>query len=177
MPNYRRNRVDGGCFFFTLNLLERHNNQLLTQNIHILRDVVKRIQKKHPFHIDGWVILHEHMHFIWTLPPDDSDYSTRIRLLKTLFTKEIPRTERRSDVRVKNNERGIWQRRFWEHTIRDESDYAAHMDYLHYNPVKHGLVANVVDWPYSTFHKLVKSDVYSRDWGRCNENVMAGEPG
>ena len=177
MPNYRRNRVEGGCYFFTINLLERHENSLLVQHIDLLRDVIQRVRRKYPFHIDGWVILPNHMHCIWTLPAGDSDYSTRIRLIKTLFSKSLPNNEYRSDVRRQNRERGVWQRRFWEHTISDEQDYATHMDYLHYNPVKHGYVSAVADWPYSTFEKLVQENFYPRDWGECSINMAVGEPG
>jgi len=177
MPDYRRNRIKGGCYFFTVNLLERHRNQLLVQQIDILRDVVSRIRVRHPFHIDGWVVLPDHMHCIWTLPQDDDDYATRIRLLKTLFSKKIPKTERRSSVRQRKGERGIWQRRYWEHTIRDEMDYATHMDYLHYNPVKHGYVKNVTDWPYSTFRHHVQRGLYSENWGVGDIDIRVGEPG
>ena len=114
MPNYIRNRVKGGCYFFTVNLLERHQNQLLIEQIDLLRDIVSRVKNQHPFHIDGWVVLPEHMHFILTLPPGDDDYATKIRLIKTLFSKNLPKTERRSIVRQKRGERGIWQRRFWD---------------------------------------------------------------
>jgi len=96
MSNYRRNRVEGGCYFFTINLLERYENPLLIKHIDLLRDVTQRVRKKYPFHIDGWVILPDHMHCIWTLPVGDADYSTRIRLLKTLFSKAIPKGEHRS---------------------------------------------------------------------------------
>ena len=177
MPNYRRHRLEGGCYFFTINLLERHENSLLVQHIDLLRDVVRRVRRKHPFHIDGWVILPDHMHCVWTLPAGDYDYSMRIRLIKTLFSKALPKNEYRSEVRQQNGERGIWQRRFWEHTISDDHDYATHMDYLHYNPVKHGHVSAVADWPYSTFSKLVQLDVYPQDWGECAINLAVGEPG
>jgi putative transposase len=177
MPDYRRNRVAGGCYFFTVNLLERYQNQLLIQQIDLLRDVVRHVRKKHPFHIDGWVVLPDHMHCIWTLPHGDDDYVKRMRLVKTFFSKNIPKTERRSRVRHKKGERGIWQRRYWEHTIRDERDYAAHMDYLHYNPVKHGYVDRVMDWPYSTFRHHVIQGLYPEHWAVSDIDISAGEPG
>jgi putative transposase len=105
------------------------------------------------------------MHCIWTLPEGDDNYSTRWQTIKKEFSKSLSSSEYRSEARIKNNERGIWQRRFWEHTIRDESDYNRHMDYIHYNPVKHGLVSEVKDWPYSTFHRLVEKGVYPPEWG------------
>ena len=175
MPNYIRNRVKGGCFFFTANLLERHQNLLLVEQIDLLRGVVRQVKSQHPFHIDGWVVLPEHMHFILTLPPGDDDYTTKIRLIKSYFSKNLPNTEYRSTVRQKRGERGIWQRRFWEHSIRDEPDYIAHMDYLHYNPVKHGHVVQVKDWPYSTFHQLVKRQVYPENWGSNLIELETGE--
>ena len=175
MPNYRRHHVAGGCYFFTINLLERHKNQLLIQHINILRQVVKQIRLKFPFHIDGWVVLPEHMHCIWTLPEGDDDYATRIRLIKTLFSKQIPKGERQSAVRQKRGERGIWQRRYWEHVIRDDNDYERHMDYLHFNPVKHGHVRQVKDWPYSTFRDLVEQGIYPEDWAGSDVEMSVGE--
>ena len=112
--------------------------------------------QSHSFHIDAWVVLPDHLHCIWTLPVSDDDFSNRWRAIKKAFTKSIPKTEYRSKSRRKRNERGIWQRRFWEHTIWNDEDYAAHMDYIHYNPVKHGWVNTVREWPFSTFHYLVK---------------------
>ena len=106
MPNYRRYWIEGGCYFFTINLLERHENRLLVRHIELLRDVVKRVRARYPFHIDGWVVLPEHMHCIWTLPKGDDDYALRIRLIKTLFSKKLPQTERRSAVRQTKGERG-----------------------------------------------------------------------
>jgi putative transposase len=177
MPDYRRNRITGGCYFFTVNLLERHHNKLLVQQIDLLRDVVRRVRDRHPFYISGWVVLPDHMHCIWTLPQGDDDYPRRIRLVKSLFSKKLPKTEKRSSVRQRKGERGIWQRRYWEHTIRDERDYAAHMDYLHYNPVKHGYVENVMDWPYSTFRHHVQSGIYLLNWAGGDLDIEAGEPG
>ena len=173
MSNYRRNKVSGGTYFFTVNLLERRKS-LLVDHIDILRTAVSETKARKPFHIDAWVVLPEHMHCIWTLPQNDSDYSGRWREIKKSFTKSFPKQEYRSVSRIRNNDRGIWQRRFWEHTIRDEIDYQRHMDYLHYNPVKHGLVDAVYEWEYSTFHSLVKQGVYSLDWGN-NIELNVGE--
>lgn len=164
MSNYRRNRVSGGSYFFTVNILERKKS-LLVDHIEELRQAIHLTKRKKPFHIDGWVILPDHMHCIWTLPNGDSDYSGRWREIKKSFSKSIPKTEYLSSTRLRRNERGIWQYRFWEHTIRDELDYQRHMDYLHYNPVKHGLVDKVQQWPFSTFHHLVEQGVYPQEWG------------
>ena len=178
MPDFRRLRVPGGCFFFTVNLLERRGNALLTDRIDLLRDAVRRVRRTRPFAIDAFVVLPDHMHAVWTLPPDDDDFSTRWRLIKTFFARGVAATERRSRVRRADRERGIWQRRFWEHAIHDDADYAAHMDYVHFNPVKHGLVASPVDWPYSTFQYCAARGRYPHDWvGDATKNVEADEPG
>ena len=175
MPDYRRNRVPGGCYFFTVNLLERRHVTLVSQ-IHLLREAVRKVRASRPLHIDAWVVLPEHMHAVWTLPPGDDDYSGRWRATKVAFAKALPKTERRSASRLAKGERGIWQRRFWEHTIRDERDYAAHVDYVHINPVKHGLVRAVRDWPYSSFHRGVARGIYSMDWaGEGVVELAAGE--
>lgn len=176
MPDYRRAFVAGGTWFFTVNLLQRQSNQLLVEHIELLRQVVSEVRHKYPFKIDAWVVLPEHMHCVWTLPPNDSDFSTRWRLIKSGFSRRIPKKENRSAVRLRNNERGIWQRHYWEHLIRDELDFQRHLDYIHMNPVKHGWVRQVKDWPYSTFHRYVQEGVYSLDWcGVVDEAIMAGE--
>jgi len=175
MSEYRRFRVSGGCYFFTVNLLER-NNILLIDHIELLRESVRLCKQKRPFHIDAWVVLPEHMHCIWTLPNDDVDFSNRWKIIKTHFSKSLPKVEERSKVRVKRGERGIWQRRFWEHAIRDDRDYKNHMDYLHFNPVKHGYAERVIDWPYSSFHRLVDDEVYPANWAEgLNIEIDAGE--
>jgi putative transposase len=151
LPNYRRNFVAGGCYFFTVNLLERQRS-LLTDHIDLLRDSVRRVRRLYPFHINAWVVLPDHLHCVLTLPQDTDDFPVRWRLIKLFFSKGLPRTERLSATRRKRSERGIWQWRFWEHTITTELDYCKHIDYVHVNPLKHGYVDRVQDWPYSTFH-------------------------
>jgi putative transposase len=165
MPDYRRAWCPGGTWFFTVTLLERGDNDLLTRHIDTLRHVVRRVRHKHPFTIHGWVVLPDHLHCVLELPPADTDFALRWRLIKTGFSLSLPKTERRSGTRQRRGERGIWQRRYWEHLIRDEQDYRAHMDYVHFNPVRHGLVERVSDWPFSTYHRLVEEGVYPRDWG------------
>ena len=165
MPNYRRTWQPGGTYFFTVALLIRQGNDLLTQHVDLLRECVRSVRQRHPFKIHAWVVLPDHLHCVIELPPDDADFAKRWRLIKMGFSKALPHGEARSAVRVRRGERGIWQRRFWEHLIRDEADFRAHMDYVHINPVKHGLVEHVADWPYSTFHGLVAQGVYARDWG------------
>ncbi|NIB38589.1 transposase [Pseudomaricurvus alkylphenolicus] len=164
MPNYKRFRVSGGSYFFTVNLKNRNKN-LLVENIDVLREAVREIRTRYPFKIDACVILPDHFHCVWTLPEGDSDFSLRLRLLKTAFSKTVPKTRSSSFIRNGRKEAGIWQRRFWEHGIRDQSDFNAHIDYVHINPVKHGLVSRVKDWPYSTFHRYVEEGVLPIDWG------------
>jgi putative transposase len=172
MSNYRRAWHPGGTYFFTVNLLQRRQNDLLTRHIDLFRGIVRSVRARHPFHIHGWVVLPEHLHCVMELPPGDADFATRWRLIKIEFSKALPKTERLSAVRAARSERGIWQRRYWEHLIRDEADYQAHMDYVHINPVKHGWVRRVADWPYSTFHGLVKANVYPPDWGGGCDNAL-----
>jgi putative transposase len=164
MPDYRRFRVPGGTYFFTINLLERRSD-LLVRHIDALRDAARRTQRERPFRIDAWVVLPDHMHCIITLPERDDDFSNRIKAIKIRFVRAIPAAELRSRARVARGERGIWQRRFWEHAIRGDIDYERHIDYVHFNPVKHGYVTFTRDWPFSTFRRLVQSGLYPSNWG------------
>ena len=173
MPDYRRAWRPGGTYFFTVNLLQRRGNDLLTRRIDLLRAVVSVVRKRHPFHIHGWVVLPDHLHCVIEMPEGDADFATRWRLIKMNFSKAIERKERLSVVRMRRGERGIWQRRYWEHLIRDDADFCAHMDYVHVNPLKHGLVACVADWPYSTFHQLVESGIYPLNWAGGQESVVS----
>jgi putative transposase len=163
MPDYRRYRVPGGTYFLTINLLER-GSSLLTVEIVALREAVRRVRATRPFHIDAWVVLPDHMHCLWTLPAGDADYSGRVRWMKIWFSRSRPATEWRPACRYRSGERGLWQQRFWEHTIRDDRDYAAHLDYIHFNPVKHGLVDHPADWPFSTCRTCVSRGLYPPDW-------------
>jgi putative transposase len=177
MTNYRRYRVEGGTFFFTVVLLDRRSS-LLTTQIQNLREAFRTVKTHHPFDIDAMVVLPDHLHCILTLPPGDADFSLRWRQIKSAFSRGIPNGEGRSQSRINKNERGIWQRRFWEHHIRDERDFRHRVDYIHFNPVKHGLVDWVSQWPYSTFHQYVECGVYGVDWGGGGMEVVAesGEP-
>jgi len=168
MPRYSRAFVPGGTFFFTVGLLERRR-ALLTEYVDALREAFRAVRRTRPFVIDAMVVLPDHFHAVWTLPPDDADFSTRMRLIKTYFCRAIPPTERLSARRVAKGERGIWQRRFWEHAIRDEQDLRRHVDYIHYNPVKHGHVWRAADWPHSSFHRYVAAGIYPPDWGGTAE--------
>ncbi len=174
MSNYRRIHQKGGLYFFTVNLLKRKDNPLLITHIHALREAIKYTKSNHPFAIHAWIVLPDHMHCIWELPEEDDDYAVRWRLIKSHFSKALRKTEYRSKVRVERGERGIWQRRFWEHCIRDELDYKQHMDYIHYNPVKHGYVSKPQDWQYSTFRHCVSKGLYEVDWGE-DVQIIAGD--
>ena len=132
MPDYRRWRVAGGTYFFTVKLLNRKLG-LLVEHIDLLREAVHKVKVMHPFEIDAMVILPGHLHAVWTLPLDDADYATRWGLIKAGFSRRLPAGEQRNRSRIAKGERGIWQRRYWEHLIRDERDYAHHVDYCHYN--------------------------------------------
>jgi putative transposase len=173
MPNYRRAWHPGGTYFFTVNLLERGDNDLLVRHIDLLRETIRSVKQRHPFVIHGWVVLPDHMHCVIELPENDDNFPLRWRLIKMGFSKLLPKQERLSDVRKRRGERGIWQRRYWEHLIKDEKDYQAHMDYVHINPIKHGLVSKVIDWPYSTFHHLVKTGIYPNDWAGSVVDVLS----
>ncbi len=175
MPDYRRYRVAGGTYFFTVNLLDRRGD-LLVRKVGRLREAVRGVRRERPFHIDAWVVMPEHMHAVWTLPEGDADFSGRWREIKKAFVKGLPVEERRSAVRVSRGERGVWQRRFWEHAIRDERDYAAHVDYVHFNPVKHGLAVAASDWPYSSFRSCVARGMYPANWvGVAGDMADVGE--
>ena len=165
MPSYRRNFLPGGSFFFTVNLAERRS-RLLIDNIELLRAVFRNTRRRHPFAIDAIAVLPDHLHAIWTLPEGDTDFSTRWSLIKAGFSRGLPKGERVSRSRGRKRERGIWQRRYWEHTLRDERDFARHADYIHFNPVKHGHVRRVRDWPFSSFHRMVQARDLPRGLGR-----------
>lgn len=156
MPNYRRLYVSGATYFFTANLRDRRR-RLLTEEMAAFRASWVDVCKSHPFETVAAVVLPEHSHFIWRLPAEDADFTTRIRLLKSGFTRRLGAALKR---RGRKGERDIWQRRFWEHVIRDDEDLNAHIAYIHWNPVKHGHVNDPDDWPFSTWH------AWKRDYGR-----------
>jgi putative transposase len=163
MTAYRRNIIPGATCFFTVNLADRRL-ALLTGNIESLRAAFRATRLRHPFAINAIVILPDHLHAIWTLPEEDGDFAVRWSLIKAGFSRLLPRGEPVSQSRRRRRERGIWQRHYWEHTIRDADDFARHVDYIHFNPVKHGYVENVADWPYSSFHRMVRRGLYPAEW-------------
>ncbi|CRI63717.1 conserved hypothetical protein [Thiocapsa sp. KS1] len=156
---YRRAFVPGGSFFFTLVTAGRRPVLQSEQAIETLREAFRRVASKRPFSIDAIVILPDHLHCIWTLPPGDSDFSTRWRLVKTWLVKH------HDNIPYPEAGREVWQQRFWEHTLRDDTDVIRHVEYIHYNPVKHGYVTAPCHWPYSSFHRFVRDGLYPADWG------------
>ena len=168
MPNYRRAR-EGNTYFFTVVTYKRQPILCLDESMAALRNVINETRETMPFRIDAWVLMPDHLHCIWTLPEGDTDYSKRWGLIKAGFTKKVGKnlvgSAHPTSSRLKKREGLVWQRRFWEHKIRDERDYEVHCHYIHYNPVKHGFVSMPKDWEYSTFHRFVKDGVYAEDWG------------
>jgi putative transposase len=167
MADYRRSKIAGGTYFFTVVTHERRPILTTETARTVLREAIQQARTTLPFQIDAWVLLPDHLHAIWTLPIGDANYSARWAIIKLSVSgacaAEINAPQ--SDSERKRNERAFWQRRFWEHQIRDDADMARHLDYIHWNPVKHGLVKAVKNWPYSSFHKFVAQGVYPSDWG------------
>jgi len=176
MTNYRRNYIQGGYYFFTVVLNDRKSD-LLIKYINELRAAFSEVKRRHPFEIIAIVVLPEHLHCILALPEGDDDFSLRLRQIKANFSRKLPKIERISASRKKKQERGIWQRRFWEHSIRDDADLKRHMDYIYFNPVKHGWVKRVMDWEYSSFHRDVEQGLYVTAWGggEVDELMDVGE--
>jgi putative transposase len=162
MVRYRRNFTAGGTFFFTLTRADRTSRALI-DHVEALRTAVREIRRSRPFGIDAVVVLPDHLHIMMTLPEGDADYTNRWRLIKRHFTDAVLKSGT-SIARHRNGELALWQRRFWEHTIRDDEDFARHVDYVHFNPVKHRLVSRVSDWPYSSFHRYVRQGLLPLDW-------------
>jgi putative transposase len=169
MPQYRRARLAGGTFLFTV-VTERRQPLLTEEPARVaLRQAIRAVRQARPFRIDGWVLLPDHLHAIWTMPPDDCDYATRWRVIKARVTHQLGASSHDPSVmttrRRSKGHGSLWQHRYWERCLRDEGDLQGHLDYLHRNPVKHGLVERVVDWPWSSFHRYVDAGMYPADWG------------
>ncbi|HUP91617.1 MAG TPA: transposase [Solimonas sp.] len=164
MPNFRRPSAPGTEVFFTV--VAHQRRPILTEPAirEALRAAINTVRTQRPFHVDAWVLMPDHLHCIWSLPESDGDFATRWSAIKRLVTQACATTAE-SPSRQRRREGSLWQRRFWEHQLRDDLDRERHFDYLHWNPVKHGLVRRVADWPYSTFHRWVRDGVYPADWG------------
>ena len=167
MPNYRRARNAGATYFFTVVTAQRRPLLAGDKAIAALRQGVAEVHRQSPFSIDAWVVLPDHMHALWTLPQNDADYSSRWGRIKAGFTRLSGLAHRFGP----RQDGGVWQPRFWEHLIRNEADFAAHMNYLHYNPVRHGHVDRVIDWRHSSFHHCVRQGIYPADWGDREPDV------
>ena len=168
MSHYRRANTSNATYFFTV-VTYRREAFLCDESVRdALRNAIIKVQTQYSFEIDAWVLLPDHMHTIWTLPENDANFSLRWQLIKRYVTREcgayLNRPEWLNTSKIKHQEATLWQRRFWEHQICGDSDYQTHMDYCHFNPVKHGLVKRVQDWPYSSFHKYVILSQYPLDW-------------
>lgn len=167
---YRRSNTKGGTFFFTVNLADR-TSDLLVRHADILRTVMHKVKSDHPFEITAMVVLPDHLHAIWTLPDRDRDYPVRWSLIKAGFSRAITKTEHINTSRQHKRERGIWQRRYWEHEIRNDLDLSRHVDYIHINPVKHGYVTTASAWPYSSIHRYIREGLIPETWAadvNCN---------
>ena len=169
MPEYRRPKFAGGTFFFTVVTFNRLPILIDETARAILHSAWMEIGGRFPFQTEAVVLLPNHIHCIWTLPDGDANFSMRWNGIKRLFTKgyleQIGPGETRNASRKKRREAAVWQRRFWEHMLRDEADLNRHLDYIHYSPVKHGLAHRPADWPYSSFHRYVQMGLYDPDWG------------
>ena len=164
MSWYRRARVEGGTYFFTVILTDR-TSDLLVRHADVLRHSYAIAQQRLPFETIAICVLPDHLHAVWTLPADDPDFPKRWSLIKSTFSRAMPTSASRSRSNITRREKGIWQRRYWEHVIRDDADLERHVDYIHFNPVKHGLVSRVSDWPHSSFHRYVARGILPSDWG------------
>jgi putative transposase len=169
MPEYRRVFIQGGTYFFTVVTYQRQPILTTPTARILLHEAWEEVRKRFPFTIEAICLLPDHIHCIWTLPEGDSDYSVRWKEIKRLFTRsyldQIGPGELQNTSRMKRGEAAVWQRRFWEHTIRDEADYTNHLNYIHYNPIKHGLVQRAIHWPWSSFHRYVQMGFYENHWG------------
>jgi putative transposase len=170
MPQYIRAKFQGSIFFFTVVLAERPSNLLLDQ-IDRLRQTYRTVQQRRPFETIAICVLPDHVHAVWALPEGDADFSTRWNLIKSGFSRGLD-PQSRSASKIGKREKGIWQRRYWEHAIRDDADFERHVDYIHFNPVKHGHATHVADWPHSSFHRYVERGLIAADWGGDMRDIL-----
>ena len=172
---YRRVNQSGGTYFFTL---VTHHREPIFNNptaVTLLKEAIRSVKTQHAFSIDAFVLLPNHLHCIWTLPEGDADNSTRWMLIKGHFTRHyaaLHTLSASSASRIQKRERTVWQRRFWAHWIQDENDYIKHVEYIHFNPVKHGFVSAPKDWRHSSFHRYVKQGIYDIHWSTSLENML-----
>ena len=165
---YRRSTAAGASYFFTLVTYRRQPLLGEAGAVGIFERALRSVQSRRPFTLEAQVVMPDHLHAIWTLPDGDCDYATRWRLIKEAFTRAYGETHRlpaRDMTRRARGEQAVWQRRYWEHLIRDERDFSAHLDHIHYNPARHGFVAAPRDWSHSTFSDWVLLGTYEANWG------------
>ena len=176
---YRRSDTPGATYFFTVVTFRRRPLFAVPDNAALLKSALRYVMARHPFTIDAFVLLPDHLHCLWTLPPGDADFSTRWMLVKSHFSRQCPAAYKTppSAARRAKGEQTVWQRRYWEHQIRDEADFAAHCDYIHYNPVKHSLVAKAADWAHSSFARYAERGIYPADWGMAPVDLPDGVGG
>jgi putative transposase len=178
MSHYRRANTKGATYFFTVVTYQRRNFLCDDDVRTALRDAIIKVRERHPFQIDAWVLLPDHLHAIWTLPPDDANFTLRWQQIKRHVTQQcghrLHENALMNESKHKHRESTLWQRRYWEHQIRDETDYQHHMDYVHYNPVKHGFVARAIDWPHSSFQRYYAGGVYSENWAAADKTDDLG---
>ncbi len=172
---YRRARIKGGTYFFTVVTYQRERIFHNAGNIALLQECIQEVRDKRPFETDAFVLLPDHLHCVWTLPDGDCDFSTRWKLIKRNFSRRCGKQFKYGGPA--QNEPAVWQGRFWEHAIRDEDDYVRHVEYIHYNPVKHGLVKAPKDWPHSSFRRYVEDGVVDLNWGAGQEMSFGGDVG
>jgi len=166
MSDYRRVRVTGGCYFFTVVTYQRRPLFDDEHNVDLLRQAFAWTRARRSFDIEAIVILPDHLHCVWRLPEGDNDFSGRWRTIKQFVSRRIDATV------LRRGEKTVWQRRFWEHLIRDEEDWRRHVDYIHFNPVKHGMVNAPEDWPYSSYGRAVDRGWYPQGWGRAEPDQL-----
>jgi putative transposase len=174
MSNCRRAAVPGAIYFFTVALADRRS-RLLVQRVDALLAAFAATAREHPVRVDAMVVLPDHLHAVWRLPSDDADFPIRWRKLKARFSRAVGGEHRRSDSEIRQGEIGLWQRRYWEHMIRDGADWRRHVEYCWINPVKHGLVRRVRDWPHSSFHRDVRRGIVAEDWAGEVDDGKFGE--
>jgi putative transposase len=171
MSRYRRVKIEGGVSFFTLVLADRRSD-LFVRHFERLRRAYDYMDRRLPITTLAICILPDHIHALWQLPDGDADYAARWSLLKAAFSRGLAPAPTRSASRITKREKGIWQRRYWEHAIRDDADLERHVNYIHYNPVKHGLVSRVADWPFSSFHRYVAEGILPADWAGDSKEIV-----
>jgi REP-associated tyrosine transposase len=173
MPRYRRAEIEGGTFFFTVVIADR-SSDILVAHIDRFRRVYGLVQERHPFRTIAICILPDHLHAIWSLPEGDADYSLRWKAIKSNFSRGFDGASSRSPSKIAKRDKGLWQRRYWEHAVRNDADLERHIDYAHFNPVKHGYVSRVCDWPHSSFHRYVARGNLPLDWGGDVREIGSG---